>query len=110
MIYCFDIDGVICTNTWGEYELAEPRPDAIERINDLYEQGNTIVLQTARGSETGIDWRPITERQLAEWGLRYHALHFGKPNADVYVDDRGIGLREWEEGAVVAPVHEGGAA
>ena len=22
--YCFDIDGTICTNTWGEYEDAEP--------------------------------------------------------------------------------------
>ena len=37
---------------------------------------------------TGIDWREVTEKQLSDWGLSYHELHFGKPNADYYVDDR----------------------
>ena len=23
-IYCFDIDGTICNNTWGKYEEFEP--------------------------------------------------------------------------------------
>lgn len=109
MIYCFDIDGVICTNTWGEYELAEPLVEAIERINELHDTGHTIVLHTARGTETGIDWRPVTERQLGEWGLRYHSLHFGKPNADVYIDDRGLSLEHWEAGSPL-PVNGRGAA
>ena len=40
--YCFDIDGTICTNTWGEYEDAEPFFDRIKIINELYEKGNHI--------------------------------------------------------------------
>ena len=45
---CFDIDGVICTNTWGNYEKAEPILKNIKKINNLYEAGNTIILFTAR--------------------------------------------------------------
>ena len=41
--YCFDIDGTICTNTWGEYEDAEPFFDRIKIINELYEKGNHII-------------------------------------------------------------------
>lgn len=96
MIYCFDIDGVICTNTWGEYEQAEPIPTLIEQVNRLYDGGERIVLWTARGTTTGIDWRELTEAQLASWGVRYHELEFGKPQADVYIDDRGMSLNEWE--------------
>ena len=47
--YCFDIDGTICTNTWGEYEDAEPFFDRIKIINKLYEKGNHITYLTARG-------------------------------------------------------------
>lgn len=96
MIYCFDIDGTLCTNTWGEYEKAEPIPKLIDQVNALYDRGETIVLWTARGTTTGMDWRELTERQLATWGVRYHELGFGKPQADVYVDDRGVSLDEWE--------------
>jgi SAM-dependent methyltransferase len=98
VIYCFDIDGVVCTNTWGEYEQAEPFRDTIQRINSLHAEGHRIVLATARGTTTGIDWRPVTELQLAEWGVAYDELHFGKPQADVYVDDRGLSLDEWRRG------------
>ena len=110
MIYCFDIDGVLCTNTWGEYELAEPFPESIRRVNELYDEGHTILLYTARGSETGVDWRTVTERQLEEWGLRYQTLHFGKPSADVYVDDRAMNSRDWELGAAATPHVQGESA
>ena len=41
---------------------------------------------------TGIDWREITENQMKAWGVKHHRLLFGKPAADVYVDDRMISL------------------
>ena len=84
----FDIDGVICTNTWGKYEEAQPIQDRIDVINDLYFNGHEIILFTARGSETGIDHRVLTELQMKRWGVKYHDLKFGKPSADLYVDDR----------------------
>lgn len=95
MIYCFDIDGTLCSNTNGKYEDAAPNLAVIARVNALYERGEPIIINTARGSTTGIDWRELTERQLRNWGVRYHNLFMGKPDADVYVDDKAVNLREW---------------
>jgi hypothetical protein len=95
MVYCFDIDGTICSNMHGQYEQAEPCEDLIQMINRLYERGDRIILFTARGSETQIDWRACTEQQLRQWKVKYHELRFGKPNADVYVDDRAVNDRDW---------------
>jgi hypothetical protein len=93
--YCFDIDGTLCSNTWGAYEKAEPLGDVIAQVNTLYDAGHRIILLTARGTTTGMDWRPLTEAQMARWGVRYHELHFGKPQADLYIDDRAMSLEEW---------------
>ena len=56
--------------------------------NKLYGAGNKIILHTARGSGSGLDWSDKTRAQLARWGVRYHALTFGKPAADFYIDDK----------------------
>ena len=96
--FCFDIDGVIATITPGnDYRLAAPRRDTITHINRLYDAGHEIILFTARGSATGIDWSDVTKEQMKRWGVRYHHLRFGKPAADVYVDDRMVALDELEE-------------
>jgi|TARA_R100001460_G_scaffold38432_6_gene72982 hypothetical protein len=92
-IYVFDIDGTICTNTNGDYEAATPYQEIVDKINELYESGNTIKMMTARGSTTGIDWTVLTERQLSEWGINYHELIMNKkPHADVFVDDKAINV------------------
>lgn len=95
MVYCFDIDGTLCTNTDGAYEEAVPLPDVIALVNGLHGQGHRILLYTARGATTGIDWRGVTEGQLASWGVLYHQLYMGKPTADLYIDDRAINVVEW---------------
>lgn len=95
MRYCFDIDGTLCTNTEGAYEEAKPFPEAIAEVNRLFDEGHQIYLYTARGSTTGIDWRETTERQMADWGVRYHSLHLGKPTADVYIDDKARRADDW---------------
>ena len=78
-IYCFDIDGTVCTNTNGNYELAEPYFDRISEINKLRDKGNKIIFFTARGSGTGIDWVEFTKNQLDDWGLSYDEILFVKP-------------------------------
>jgi sialic acid synthase len=93
--YCFDIDGVLCTNTWGEYDKAEPFADAIAHVNRLHDAGHRIILYTARGAQSGIDWRGFTEQQLADWGVAYDELWTEKPDADVYIDDRAISSAGW---------------
>jgi hypothetical protein len=52
---------------------------------------------TARGSGTGIDWRKKTEEQLEAWGVKYHQLWFGKPSADIYIDDKTINALAWRD-------------
>lgn len=95
MTYCLDIDGTICTDTGGDYRHAEPFPDVIEQVNRLYDAGHVILLYTARGSTTGIEWREATEEQLRAWGVRHHGLYLGKPTADVYIDDKALNAAEW---------------
>ena len=67
MNYCFDIDGTICTNTNGEYEKAQPLKNIIKIVNDLFHEGNQIIMFTARGSTTNIDWKELTKQQLEDW-------------------------------------------
>ena len=90
MIYCFDLDGTLCTNTDGDYGSAQPFKDRIDKVNQLYNEGHTILIDTARGSTTKIDWYGITENQLKEWGVLYHTLRVGeKLHADIFIDDKG---------------------
>ena len=91
--FVFDIDGVIALKREDlSYDKAEPNEKMIRIINRLYDWGNRIVLYTARGYVTKIDWREVTEEQMRRWGLKYHELHFTKPNADFYVDDKMMDL------------------
>jgi hypothetical protein len=94
--YCFDIDGTLCTITDGAYEDAQPYPERIAVVKGLFEAGNTIKIFTARGSTTGIDWRNLTEAQLREWGVPYHELILGKPEADVFIDDKAHNADAWD--------------
>lgn len=92
--YVFDIDGVITIPQDNiNYNLSQPNNETIEIINYLYEHGNEIVIFTARGSKTGIDWKNHTIEQLKRWGVKYHDLKFGKPDADFYIDDKLIDLQ-----------------
>ena len=86
-----DIDGVIATLVEGnDYSLAKPIHEKIKLIRWLYDEGHEIVLHTARGTVTGLDWHDLTVAQMLEWGVPYHKLLFGKPAADYYVDDRAV--------------------
>ena len=59
--YCIDIDGVIAhLSPNNNYQKALPIKENIIKINKLYEN-NTIIIFTARGTKTGIDWEIITK-------------------------------------------------
>jgi len=95
LTYCIDLDGTLCSNTLGAYESAIPIPEAILHSNALFKSGHRVKIFTARGSSTGKDWKSITETQLETWGVEYHELIFGKPEADVYIDDKGQNAFDW---------------
>ena len=96
MNYFIDIDDTLLELVNKEdYYTAIAIPRAIEKVNALYEEGHRIVLWTARGTVTGRNWRPLTEHQLSQNGVKYHELRFGKPAFDVFIDDKAINAKTW---------------
>lgn len=105
MRYCFDIDNTICLTKGSDYVNSAPKQGIISKINELYDAGNHIILMTARGKSSGVDWTDFTRQQLKEWGVLYHELLMNiKPNADIFVDDKGINVSDWEK-ENVSPVN-----
>jgi CMP-N-acetylneuraminic acid synthetase len=95
---CCDIDGIIAEKTINnDYSTARPLCDNIALINAAYYMGHEIILFTARGSLTNIDWRKETEKQMRAWGVRYSVLKFEKPTADIYIDDRFVNLTDLQK-------------
>lgn len=96
--YIVDIDDTIfCNVEPGNYHASLPYLDRIAKINDLYDSGNTIIYWTARGANTGIDWKVFTTLQLNKAGCKYHELRFGKPHYDVWIDDKAINSEDYFE-------------
>jgi len=95
--YCFDIDGTICTISVDDYSKARPFKERINLINKLHDEGNKIVLHTARGSLTGINQKQLTIKQLDKWNVKYDEIVFGKPAADYYIDDKASDVFGWFE-------------
>ena len=95
MIYCIDVDGTICTTTENqEYYKAKPVPEMVKKINELFFEGHTIKIFTARGQSSGKDFTDLTKKQLKEWGVLYHEYHI-KPAADFYIDDKAMNPGEF---------------
>lgn len=101
MTYVFDIDGTICEKpefSDSDYEDSRPIVKRVKVVNKLYDEGNTIIFQTARGmgrfennAEKAIEmFYDFTANQLKEWGIKYHQLFLGKPAGAIYIDDKGM--------------------
>ena len=93
MIYIVDIDNTICLTRRDaqgkcDYPNSVPYQGRIDRVNELYDEGNTIIYWTARGSGSGIDWTELTKQQLDSWGCKYHEVRLGKPSYDIWIDDK----------------------
>ena len=105
MRYCFDLDGTICNTPLRPSDLkpgyleATPFPFMVEQVNRLYDEGNYIIIMTARGRGSGIDWTGLTIEQLDMWGVKYNEIEpmFHKPHADIFIDDKGINVEEWKK-------------
>jgi len=101
MVIYVDIDETICVSPENrDYSLATPIKENIEKINKLYDSGDTIVYWTARGTGSGIDWRKVTEEQFREWGVKYHDLKLGKPIYDLFIDDKNINSETFFKGEI----------
>ena len=96
MLIYIDIDETICiTPEDRDYTNATPINENIAKANKLYDEGNTIVYWTARGTVTKIDWREVTEKQFKDWGVKCHELKFDKPY-DLIIDDKALNTKDWK--------------
>jgi hypothetical protein len=96
MVIFIDIDDTICKSPdKPNYLTSVPIIENIEKANKLYDEGHLIVYWTARGSGTGVDWSDVTRDQFKRWGVKYHDLRFGKPNYDLFIDDKNLNVLDW---------------
>ena len=104
--FCFDLDGTICyTRKQGEsYLEVKPIPGAVKTLQRLKKEGHYIIIMTARNMATHsnnlgkiiANQAPIVFEWLKKHEIPYDEIHFGKPLADFYIDDKAIRLEDWE--------------
>ncbi|CAG1010618.1 MAG: HAD hydrolase family protein [Anaerolinea sp.] len=100
-----DLDGTICPikQKHETYADLKPYPGAVEKMRALHEAGHYLIISTARNMATcdsnlGKVMRnvgKITLDWLEQYGIPYDEIYFGKPNAEVYLDDRALRFSDW---------------
>lgn len=82
--FLIDIDGTVTEDVPNEQpermRHAEPYPDALEKVNQWYDEGHVITFFTSRTE----DQREVTEEWLEYHGFKYHSLLMGKPRGGNY--------------------------
>lgn len=97
---CFDLDNTLVSypTVAGDYETCLPIERNIRFLQFLKEQGHHIIIHSARrmrthGGDTSAvidDIGELTKRQLDRFNIPYDEIIFGKPYADMYVDDLAV--------------------
>ena len=107
MRICIDLDGVIAEfkkegQTYADCKVV---PGAKEKLTELKKNGHYIIIQTARHMKTcdgnvgnvlakigkiTLDW-------LEKHKIPYDEIYFGKPWAEVYIDDNAYRFISWEK-------------
>lgn len=102
-----DIDGTISElkKSGQTYSDLRTNANAISKIKALKEAGHYIILQTARHMKTcnGDQGQVIAKigKQTLDWlaanEITYDEIYFGKPYADVYIDDLAYKFTSWDK-------------
>jgi tRNA A-37 threonylcarbamoyl transferase component Bud32 len=97
----FDFDGTLAIGDNQSINHMYPNKSMIELCNKLYDDGNEVIICTARGSkscknieEKKQKYYSIIENWLKKNEVKYHNISFNKEYADVYIDDRGYNIDE----------------
>jgi capsule biosynthesis phosphatase len=100
MRICFDLDNTLVTypDVSNDYSTVKPIEPMISLVQRLHNEGHTIIIHTARRMAThknnvGSVIRDIgrqTFDTLEKFNIPYDELLFGKPIADIYIDDRAV--------------------
>jgi len=97
---CFDLDNTLLTYPAiaGDYSTVKPIYKNLALLKKLKSDGHEIIIYTARRMKTHHgnigkvikDIAGITIDTLERFNIEYDELIFGKPIADIYIDDRAI--------------------
>jgi len=95
--YCFDLDNTLVTypKVVNDYSTVEPITKNITFLKYLKKFGHTIIIHTARRMKTHngnvgkclCDIGQITFDTLKKFDIPFDEIYFGKPYADIYIDD-----------------------
>lgn len=108
MRFCIDIDGTLCElkQPHQSYAQVKPLAGAVAKLKALRAAGHYIILATARHMKTcDANVGLVLAKQgqvLFQWledhQIEFDEIWFGKPNADIYIDDRGYHFAgNWNE-------------
>lgn len=108
-IIAFDLDDVICFRPSeyehlgiNKYDYCKPNEGMVELVNSLYDDGNKIIIYTARGMsqcQGNVDkiyslLYDKTIKQLNKWNVKYHELVMGKIHYDILIDDKALNAHQ----------------
>jgi len=98
--FCFDLDNTLFTapRVAGDYTTCEPIARTVEVVKGLHKMGHYIILHTARRMRTHntnvgaviADIGALTLASIEKAGIPHHEVHFGKPWAQFYIDDKSV--------------------
>lgn len=107
MRICIDLDGVIADfkNENETYSDVKPIDGAAKKIRALKESGHYIIIYSARNMKTQngnlgkviANIAEITIKWLNKNNIVYDEIYFGKPWADIYIDDNAIRFESWND-------------
>lgn len=101
MVIIIDFDGTLALGDTSDINKMSPNLKLVSLINQMYNDGNTIKIVTARGckscsniKERNKKYYNIISKWLKKHNINYHELSFNKEYADVYIDDRGYNIKD----------------
>lgn len=110
MVYCFDLDDTICIHRNRDYPNAIPVERTINNMRSLRsaDHGAKIIIYTSRGMNSCNGDAALAERKnrdtIEKWlsknRVPYDEIIFGKPLADVYIDDKGMSAESFKNGGI----------
>ena len=105
MRICIDLDGTICETRRADenYSDVKPLKDVISSIQKYKEDGHEIIIYTSRHMKTCNNnigkIIALQSKVVIEWltkhQIPFDEINFGKPLADLYIDDKGIKFEDW---------------
>lgn len=103
---CFDLDNTLVSwpTQYKDYSSVQRLDKMADFARHLRAEGHEVVIYTARNTVTqghnvgkvvkniGL----VTLQSLKDLGIEYDEIHFGKPFADIYIDDKAFNAFDYD--------------